>query len=66
MHQLKCPLTWLLAQVESRVTPVRFLFSREGGSQRQGCTDIDAGISPCANKMGKHAYQTQIDGKIYK
>ena len=54
-----------LAQVENRVIPCSILFSREGGSQREGCTDHDTGISPCANRMGKHAYQAQFDGKIY-
>ena len=42
-----------------------FVFSW-GGSQREGCTDPDTGISPCANRMGKHAYQKHIDGKIYQ
>ena len=35
-----------LAQVESRVTPCSFLFSREKGSQREGYIDPDAAISP--------------------
>ena len=61
MRQFKCPLTWLKWRAGS--PPVRFLFSREGGSQCEGCTDPDTGISPCANRMGKHAHQTHIDGK---
>ena len=61
MRQFKCPLTWVKWRAGS--PPVRFLFSREGGSQREGCTNPDTGISPCANTMGKHAYQTHIDGK---
>ena len=63
MRQFKCPLTWLKWRAGS--PPVRFLFSRAGGSQREGCTDPDAGISPCANIIGKHAYQAHFDGKIY-
>ena len=47
-----------------RVTPCSILFSHEGGSQ--GCTDPDTGISPCASRMGKHAYQVHFDGKIYQ
>ena len=50
MRQFKCPLTWRRAGSP----PVRFLFSREGGIQCEGCTDPDTGISPCANRMGKH------------
>ena len=33
------------------------------GSIEQGCIDPDAAISPCANRMGKHAYQAHF--KIY-
>ena len=32
-----------------------------GGGQREGYIDPDAGISPCANRMGKHAYQAHFD-----
>ena len=53
-----------LVQVESRVTPLRFVFSR-GGSQRVGCIDPDAGISPCAKEWGKHAFQAYFDRQIY-
>ena len=54
-----------LAQVESRVNPLfDFVFSwGGGGSQREGCTNPDAGISPCANRMGKYDYQAHFDGK---
>ena len=34
-----------------------------GGAVHEG---PDAGIWPYANRMGKHAYQAQFDGKIYK
>ena len=40
-----------------------FVVFREGGSQREGCKDANEGISPCANRMGKHAYQAHFDGK---
>ena len=44
-----------------------FFLSRGGsGSQREGCIDPDAGISPCANRMEKHAFQAHFDGKIYQ
>ena len=42
-----------------------FVFSW-GGSQREGCIVPDAGISPCANTMAKHAFQAHFDGKIYQ
>ena len=45
--------------------PCSILFSREGESQREGCIDLDAGISPCANRMGNHTFQVHFDGKIY-
>ena len=46
-----------LVQVESRVALVRFCFHARGdGGQREGCIDPDAGMSPCANRMGKHAF----------
>ena len=44
-----------LVQVENWVTPGRICFSREGGSQREWGIDPDAGISPSAYRMGKHA-----------
>ena len=56
MRQSKCPITCLKWRAGS--IPVRFLFSREGGSQPEECTDPDTKISPCDNGMGKHAYQT--------
>ena len=46
--------------------PWSILFSREEGSQREGCIDPDAGISPCANIMEKHAFKAHFDGKIYQ
>ena len=36
-----------------------------GGSQREGSINPDTGILPCANKMGKHAFQTHFDEKEY-
>ena len=39
-------------------------FFREGGSQREGGIDPDAGISPCSNRMGKHAFQTCLSDHI--
>ena len=51
-----------LLQMENRVTTVRYCFLARG-SQREGCIDPDAGISPCANRMGKHAFQAHFDGK---
>ena len=36
------------------------------GGQREGCIDPDVGISPCANRMGKHAFQAHFDGNIYQ
>ena len=51
-----------LVQMENRVTTVRYCFLTRG-SQREGCIDPDAGISPCANRMGKHAFQAHFDGK---
>ena len=68
MRQFKCPLAQMpphLVQVESRVTPVRFCFLARGG-QREECIDPDAEISPCANRMGKHAFQAHFDGNIYQ
>ena len=53
-----------LVQVESWVTPVRF--SREGGGQRDGCTNPDTWISPYANRMGKQAFQAHFGGQIYQ
>ena len=57
-------------KVESRVRhPCSILFSRSrgggSGSQRE-CIDPDVGISPCANRMEKHAFQADFDGKIYQ
>ena len=46
--------------------PCSILFSREGGSQCEGCIDPDAGISRCADRMAKHAFQAHFDGKIYQ
>ena len=37
-----------------------------GGGGGEGGIDPDAGISPCANRMGKHAFQAHFDGKIYQ
>ena len=51
------------AEVEYRFTPCSILFSREGKSSREGCTDPDARITSCAYKMRKHAYQEHFDGK---
>ena len=57
-----------LVQVDSRVTPDQFCFlgGGGGGGKREGCIDPDAGISPCANRMGKHAFQTHFDRQIYQ
>ena len=74
--ELKYPATQIttqmpphLAKVEGQVTPVRFLFSGEGGSQRDECTDPEAGISPCAKRMGntptRHTSTKNIQVKTY-
>ena len=55
-----------LAEVESQVTPCSILVFLWGGKPAWGCIDPDAGISPCANRMGKHTYQAHFDGKIYQ
>ena len=39
--------------------PCSIWFSCEWGSQREGHR-----FSPCANKMGKHAYQARFDGNM--
>ena len=57
-RQFKCPLAWFKWRAGS--PPVRFLFSREG------CIDPDAGISPCANRMGKQVFQEHFDETIYQ
>ena len=54
-----------LDQIEPGHSCSNFVFSW-GGSQREGCIDLDEGISPCANRMRKHAYQAHFDGKIYQ
>ena len=61
--QFKCPLAWF--KWRAGYPLFDFVF-REGGSQCEGGIDPDARISPCANRMGKHAFQTHFDGKIYQ
>ena len=41
MRQFKCPFTWPKWRAGSPLFD--FLFSREGGSKQEGCTDPDAG-----------------------
>ena len=44
MRQFKCPLAWLKSRNGS---PTIWFFFSWGGSQREGCINSDAGISPC-------------------
>ena len=53
MRQFKCPLAWCKWRAGPPLQD--FVFSwGGGGSQREGCIGPGAGISPCANRMGKH------------
>ena len=67
MRQLKCPLASFKWRAGSPLFDFvcLFVFFSWGGSQCEGGIDPDAGISPSANRMGKHAFQTHFDGKKY-
>ena len=64
MRQFKCPFAFFKWRAGSLLYDFVVVFFREGGNQCEGGIDPDAGISACANRMGKHAFQTHFDDSL--
>ena len=60
MRQFKCPLAWFEWRAGSPIS----VFFREGGVSMRGGIDPDAGISPCANRMGEPWLKNYTSGVL--